>query len=292
MAGPRTLDADRMSTTDLVQEALFLALRIRQSPEAKASLALAESLLVQARAGLSLEDKLREKLTEAEAGISMRNLDLDFVVAEHRGVIARKTHGKTDHKLYQRFYSAMKPSDVIRLGLRQELLIVAPWVDSLKRDADPDLQDLGKALEKAVLAGQAAVAAHNDAVQTMRDFRAGKRAQLFDEQNGGRRTIWAELSNLGRGGDFVASFFSQGGRRATREELTVEEATARVAGATQGLTAAQRELSAAQERAAAVTAAQSAQLEAQRALAAAEAEAEALARRIAALRHQAQPARA
>jgi hypothetical protein len=285
------LDPDRIATAALVDEALFVALRIRQSPDAKASLPLAEAMLTRARAGLAVEDKLAERLIEAEAGISFRNIDLDFAVAEHRGVVVRKTHGKTDHKLYQRFYATLKPHEIIRLGLRQELLVVEPWVESLKHDPDKELQDLGLQIEQVVRAGQAAVATHNDAIQAMRDFRADKRAKLFDDLNAGRRTLWAELSNLGRGPDFAPSFFRQSAKRTQRDALTVLEAEAQVAEAEALLKSAQAGLATAQAHAAEEAAALAAQKEAAAALAVAEAEAQALAHRIASLRQQSHPAR-
>lgn len=287
MAGPRLLDPDRISTAELVEEALFLAIRVRQSPEAKALVPRAESLLKDARAGLAVEDTLRERLIEAEAGVLLRDIDLDLGVSDHRGVIQKKTRGKTDHKLYQRFYGSLTPHAIIRLGLRSQLPIVEPWVESCKRDPDPDLVDLGKSLEKVVQAGKDAVLAEDSAVQVLRDYRADKRPKLFDSQNVGRRTIWAELTKLGLSGEFALSFFRPSSRRGRRVELTLADAEAAVADAEERLKGAQADLSAAHERAAQASAAATARDEAKRALLAAEAEAQALARRIASLRDQA-----
>lgn len=287
MAGPRLLDPDRISTAELVEETLFLAIRVRQSPEAKALVPLAESLLKEARAGLAVEDTLRERLIEAEAGVLLRNIDLDLGVTDHRGVIQKKTRGKTDHKLYQRFYASLTPHAIIRLGLRSQLPIVEPWIESCKRDPDPDLVDLGKSLEKVVQAGKDALLAEDGAVQALRDYRADKRPKLFDSQNVGRRTIWAELTKLGLSGEFALSFFRPSSRRGRRAELTLTDAEAAVADAQERLKGAQADLSAAHERAAQASAALTARDEAKRALAAAEAEAQALARRIATLRDQA-----
>lgn len=286
MAGPKTLNPDRCTTAELVEEALFLAIRVRQSPEAKALVPAAESMLTDARAGLAIEDKLRERLIEAEAGLLLRDLDLDLGVIDHRGVIHKKTRGKTDHKLYQRFYSTMTPYQITRLGLRSELPIVEPWVESLKRDPDPDLQDLGKSLEKVVSAGREAVAADDLATQAMRDFRADKRAKLFDSISAGRRSIWAELTKLGHGAEFAASFFRSPPRR-RRSELTLTEAESLVHGAEAQLKEAQADLAAAKSRADQVVAAEVSRREAQIALATAEAQAQTLARQIATLRQQA-----
>lgn len=286
MAGPRTLNPDRCTTAELVEEALFLAIRVRQSPEAKALVPAAESMLTDARAGLAVEDKLRERLIEAEAALLLRDLDLDLVVIDHRGVIHKKTRGKTDHKLYQRFYSGLLPSQIIRLGLRSELPIVEPWVESCKRDPDPDLQDLGKTLEKAVSAGREAVAAEDLATQAMRDFRADKRAKLFDSISAGRRSVWAELTKLGHGAEFAASFFRSAPRR-RRSELTLAEAESLVHGVEAQLKEAQAELAAAKSRADQLVASELRRREAQSALAAAEAQAQTLARQIATLRQQA-----
>ena len=284
MAGPKTLDPDRMTTDELLREALFLALRIRQCPEAHAIEPRAQALLASARAGQQAEAALAERIVEAEAGVALRDGDLDLAVAEHRAVILRKTRGRTDAGLYQRFYRAMPPSDVVRLGLRSELAIVGPWVGSLLADGDPDLQALGRLLQQAVTAGEAAVAAHQGALQAMRDFRAGERPRLFAAQNLGRRTIWVELTRLSRGAEGARTFFRPSPKRAVRTEPTVAEAEAAVGAAEAQLQGAQGALVEARARASAAAAAAEKRAAAQRDLAQAEAEAEALARRIAALR--------
>lgn len=291
MAGPRVLDADRISLHDLVHETLYVAVRVRHSPDAKSQLVLAESLLTDARAGLALEDKLSERLIEADAGVMLRNIDLDAVVTEHRGVIQRKTRGKTDHKLHQRFYGSQSPHAIIRLGLRSQLPIVEPWIESLKRDPDPDLQALATPLEKVVQAGHAACAAQDHAIQALRDFRADKRAKLFDSVNAGRRTIWAALSALPVGPDFALSFFRVGQGRSKAAGLTLAEAETAVAAAQVQLGEAQTQLAELRQQQSEEAAQAAARLQAQQALSQAEAEAEALAQRIATLRTAAEKPR-
>lgn len=284
MAGPRNLDPDRMSLHELVQESLYTAVRVRQSPAAKPQLALAESLLTNARAGLAIEDKLSESLIEADASVILRNLDLDAFVAQHRGVVQVKTRGKTDHKLYQRFYASLTPHAIIRLGLRSELPIIEPWLESLKRDPDADLQALATPLEKVLTDGRKACEAQDHAVQAIRDYRAGKRAQLFDAVNGGRRTIWAAMSALPDGSELAASLFRTGAGRPRAGELTLAAAEAAVVTAESELKDAQAQLAAVKQQESEAAAEAAARSEAQRALAEAEAQAATLATRIATLR--------
>lgn len=284
MAGPRALDPDRLSLRELLDETLYTAVRVRQSADAKAQLPLAESLLTQARAGLAIEDKLNEGLIEADAGVILRNLDLDAFVATHRGVVQAKTRGKTEHKLYQRFYGSQTPHAIIRLGLRSELAVVEPWLESLKRDADPDLQALAAPLEKALSEGRKACEAQDHAVQAMRDFRAGKRAQLFDSINAGRRTIWAAIGALPQGAELAASLFRSSAGRPRAAELTLSAAEEAVAAAESQLKGAQAQLAVLKQQASEEAAQAAAHAEAKRALESAEAEAQALAARIATLR--------
>jgi len=143
-----------------------------------------------------------------------------------------------------------------------------------------DLQELGKSLEKAVSAGREAVAADDLATQALRDFRADKRLKLFDSICAGRLSVWAELTKLGLGTDFVASFFRSAPRR-RRNELTLVEAEDALRSAESQLKDAQAELAAAKSRADLATAAELSRREAQLA------EAEAEARQIATLRKQA-----
>lgn len=288
MSGLRTLDPDKLSLRELVEETLYTTARVRQSPEAKSQLSLAESMLAEARLGVRIEEDLNEKQIEADAGIVLRNLDLDAAVAEHRAVITKKTHGKTDHKLYQRFYAGLSPHEIIRLGLRTELPIVEPWVESLKNDADLELKALAAPLEMAIAAGRAAIEAQDVATQAMRDFRAAPRAQVFDKVNAGRRLIWAELAKLNRGVDFALSFFRPQRGRPKPPELTLADAESAVAAAEAQLQAAQKELAELKQRESEAAAQAAAREEAKRALKQAEAEAHALAQRIATLREAAQ----
>ncbi|MBL9009161.1 MAG: hypothetical protein JNJ46_33180 [Myxococcales bacterium] len=284
MAGPRTLDPDRMPLRELVDECLYTAVRIRQSPLAKAQLALAESLLADARAGLAIEAKLTERQIEADAGIALRNLDLDAAVTEHKSVIARLTRGKTEHTLYQRFYGGLSPHALIRLGLRAELAIVEPWIESLKRDPDPALSALATPLGQAVKEGRDAVAAQDQVIQALRDFRADKRAKLFDTVNAGRRTLWAALGALDQGPDFALSFFRVGGSRSRGQTLSLAAAEEAVAAARAQLAEAEEDRAAAKRQADEEAAQEAARQDAARALSQAEAEAQALKQRIEMLR--------
>jgi len=195
------------------------------------------------------ERKLEDAYIEGEVAVSLRNADLDAGVTDFRGVLLKKTRGKTDAPLFQRFFAGRTASDVIRMSLRPELDLVSPWVASLKAETDPELKDQGTALEKLVTAGRAAISQYDAAAQALRDFRSGSRRKLFGDANTTRQTVYAELTKLGRTPDWVLSFFRPGRKRADGPAvLTLLDAQAAVAAAQAALREAEAQLAEAQER--------------------------------------------
>lgn len=288
MAGPRTLDPDRIALSELVSEARYTVVRVRQSPEARAELPLAERLLADARATLAAEEQLSEVLIEADAAVSLRNLDADGFIAQQRGVLQHKTRGRFEHKLMQRFYPAQSPHEVMRLGLRRKLAVLSPWLESLQHDPDPELRTLSAPLATVLMQGQEAICAQDRARQTMRDFRAKRRAQLFDQVNNGRRTLFAAISATAGAGALATSLFRTTPDRPRKREPTLSEAEAAVAELTWQLQAAQAELTAAQQRQHEQAERAAARTAAERALAEAQSQAKALAARITHLRDAAE----
>lgn len=288
MAGPRILDSERMSLGDLRDEVLFTTLRVRHTPETKAQVAAANKLLADLGTTIATELQLADDIISGEVMMSLRNADLDGGVVAFKGVLLKKTFDKTDHPLFKRFFAGRPPSDVTRLRLRPELPIVEPWVDSLKAESDPDLQGQGVALGKLVKAGWDAVTQYDAAVQQRRDFRAGPRRDLFSAVNASRRSLFGELSGLGRTPDWVNSFFRTDSRRDDSAEPTLAEAEAQFAVAQADLAQAQARLDQARQRAQAATAQAAAREQARQDLLAAERQSAELQRRIATLRSQAQ----
>lgn len=252
MGAPRKLDSDR-TLADMVEEALFTKLMVRNSPEAKGLAAAADKMHGDAETQLTRERALYPALLDAEVRVAIANRLLDEWVDVFRALLlGKESSGGGD--LTGRFFGGRRPSDVIKMALGSELAVVEPWIESLKADADADLKAQGAALEKRVAEGRAALTAHKAARQAIKDFRTGPRAQVFEQVNSGRVGLYGDLRELDKGKKDAAwaeSFFRA--RRASAEEpdlLSVEEATAALETHRAAVKAAEAELEAAQQRAA------------------------------------------
>ncbi len=239
MGGPRFLDPDRLSLSDLYFEWLYTTLRIRHAPEAKALVTDADKLLADVGRVMAVERAHEEAVIDGEVAVDWRNYDLDQGVGHFRNLLAVKRGGRPGQELFDRFFRNKAPHEVIRLALRPELALVGPWVASLKADPDIDLNAQGTALGSLVDAGNDAVAAQDSALQAVRDFRAGARRKLFDDVNAARQATHGELSKLGKPKEWVASFFRPGRRRRENPALTLAEAHAMLAAAQAELAEAQ-----------------------------------------------------
>ena len=189
MAAPRKLDVDRSSLTTVVDEALFTKLMIRNTPETQAQVAAADKLHADAQAQLQLERALYAGLLDAEVRIVIGNRLLDEWVDGFRGLLKNK-EASGGANLFSRFFGTLRPSEVIKMALGAQLGVVEPWVESLKADAEAELQAQGAVLEKLVATGKAALMAYQTARQAIRDFRSGARAQVFEQVNSGRAGLF------------------------------------------------------------------------------------------------------
>ena len=228
MAGPRILDSERLSLSDLYLEVLYSTLRLRHSPETTALVSDADKLLTEVERVMGVE-RTRETLRiDGEVQVDWRNYDLDTWLAAFRSLLATKRGGRPGQELFDRFFANRTPSEVIRMPLRPELQLVSRWVASLKGETDADLSKQGTALELLVDAGNKAVSAEDAAIQGLRDFRAGPRLQIFNDVNVWRASLHGELSKLGHTKDWVASYFRPGRRRREDPALTLLDAQAAV----------------------------------------------------------------
>lgn len=286
MAGPRYLDPERISLKDLCFELLYTALRLRNTPTAKALVSDADKQLVEAQKQLAVEAQLDEAVIDAEVAVDWRRYDLNAGLTLFGGILATKPMGRSGQPLFERFFNGKALYEVRELALRSALRIVQPWIASLKAESDGDLVNQGAALEKLVSAAHDAVAAHERALQGKRDFLAGLRRQLFEEANASRQWLHGELHKLGSSREWVSGFFRIPRRTRKTPLVTLESALADVAQAQAALESAQVQLDAVRSRdAAAVT--QAAEREKkQQALTAAKQQTAELKRRIAELEQE------
>lgn len=250
MAGPRILDSERLSLSELYIEVLYTTLRLRHAPETKTLVADADKKLAEVDRLIGVERNADVALTDGEVQVDWRNYDLDEWLAFFRRLLGVKRGGRPGQELYDRFFHLQTPSEVIRMPLDTELRVVSPWVASLKADSDIDLSKQGAALEALVKAGNDAMAAEAAAVQARRDFHANQERTLFEDINTWRRALYGELSKLDKSKEWVASFYRPGRRRRADPTLTVADAGAVVVKLRAELAQAETELQEAKQRAA------------------------------------------
>ena len=286
MAGPRFLDPDRLSLSELYFEWLYTTLRIRHAPEAKALVTDADKLLQEVERVMTVERAHEEAVIDGEVAVDWRNYDLDAAVGHFRNLLSVKRGGRPGQELFDRFFRNKAPHEVIRMALRPELALVGPWVASLKADTDIDLSAQGTVLGKLVDAGNDAVAAQDGALQAVRDFRAGPRRKLFDDVNAARQAANGELSKLGKPKEWVGSFFRPGRRRRDNPALTLVEAQALLAAAQAELSEAQAAVEEVKKREEEAALKAEGRAKKQQALEAAQRQDAELKRRIAELQHE------
>jgi hypothetical protein len=192
----RTLDPERESLLELLDELRFTTFRLRRSSAAAALLPAWENLLKDVRSAFDVEWNLLEKLIDAAAGVDMADGGLDVVVLRVVNTLVKTVDGDRSHPFYQRYLGGQSPSDLVRPRLGDELVKVGPWVDSLKAAPQLELQDLAKPLGDAVDAGKLEAEAAIKAKRLYDDFRVGPRRELFEKVNGERSKLFGELRLL------------------------------------------------------------------------------------------------
>lgn len=256
MTGPRTLPR-RISLQDLAMEVFFTVTRLRNTTETETLTPAAEKVLAEVRAVRAVEEKLTEDIVTAEARVAVCNLQLDPLVYDLRAVIARLVSGVTTAPLWERYFKTETPSRTAARALRTELPIVAPWVSSLKAEAEADLRSLGAKFELAVTRGKEALDKEDEAHQAYLVFETGAELQIKEAVQSWRQELYVDLHRIGKGErDWALSFFRPGKSpsRDVVRMLTVPEAQTELAEAHKAVADAQKELAAAQAREAAAQA--------------------------------------
>lgn len=190
----RTLDPDRDSLLELVEQVRFTLFRLRRSKPSTALVNTWEDLYKAARAGLEKELKLLENVTDALAGVDWVDGELDVVVMAVINTIVKRF--SREHALYKRFLGGKSPSALIRPRLGEELIGVQTWVEALKGAPSKELQDLATPLGTAIDNGRVAAKELAGAQGLHADFRAIERRALFDRVNGERQTLFGELTKV------------------------------------------------------------------------------------------------
>lgn len=137
--------------------------------------------------------------------------------------------------MYQRYFGSIRPNELKRPVLGEELNTVRKWIDPLKTSSHKELQELSVALETIVKDSDAAVIAHNKASEAMKTFRIeGDRAVLFEKINAARKSTYGELSKRShdlvdkKASDFANQFFMRTRGKKRPDPVSAEQLKTRI----------------------------------------------------------------
>jgi hypothetical protein len=130
--------------------------------------------------------------TEAQAGVDAADDEVDTTVADLELVLYTELRDRS-HPTYRRYF-VEAPSRVIAMGLESELNRVRPWIAYLAAEPNPALQAFADRVRTAVADGDAALDARRQAAHARANLRAIDIQRFFDDVNGARRSLYAQLT--------------------------------------------------------------------------------------------------
>lgn len=133
----------------------------------------------------------------AQAAVDAEDEGLDEVVDDVDAEVQRVVHRDRTHSRYQRYFKR-PPNEIIRQGLEAELETVRTWPKSLKSEPEPELQALGKQLDKRITSGDAAVAERRTAAANRADHRVREINPFIEAVNGTRQSVYGLLVTRGQ----------------------------------------------------------------------------------------------
>lgn len=209
-----TLHSNSYSLNTLHDEILYTFTRLKAEGSMTALTATFESLLGECKKAQETEVGLHEKIIMAEAMVDTCDDRLDRGIDALSSTILKISQGDRSHALYQRYFGLVRPSELKKPILGEELDTVRKWIDSLKSSLYKEVQEVGATLEKVVKEADLAVKEVNSAREQMADFRTtGIRALLFEKVNAARKSTYGELSKRShdisdkKSSDFANQFF-------------------------------------------------------------------------------------
>lgn len=274
MAGIPTLGI-RTSIATLYEQYFYTRGRLARHKLTRPLVVELDNLRPELDAARDLELKLLAAEYDVSAAVQFIDDDLDETVDKVSSAVLLDTRNDRSAPLYLRYFGALRPSELKRPVLGNQLDTMRLWPPSLKESQNPTLRQLGATLEKQIIEADAVIIEQNRVRQELADFRTvGARAKLVERFNAVRKDIYGRLGKLQHdnpqlGSGWAESFF-QVGRES--ERVTLRALDERVAVAESQLAAlrAQRDEMAAQmqgveeARAAAERAAKQAELAAAR----------------------------
>lgn len=202
--------SSRLSLDTLGEELVYTLARLRAYTNTAKYVSSFETLLSDLKKTKETEMSLQEKILSAEALIDSCDDELDECVDKFSNILLTLTQNNRSDLLYQRYFGSIRPSDLKKPVLGEELETVRGWLDSLKSSTHKELQEVGTSFEEIVTRADKALTSLRELRTKYTDFRTlGAREQFFARANAERKSIYGELNKLAHSQrDLQASSFA------------------------------------------------------------------------------------
>ena len=178
--------------SELRREVRYTLAVLRQRPWAGPSVPVFESLLKEVSAAQVALETLEDKLEDAAAGVDEADLHLDAFV-QATAVQARQAVNKdTTAPLWRSLFGTMRPSELTRPKLGEELSQVRGWPTLLRAAPTAELRDRAAACEGLIKSADAALKAHDNARTAVQLFRTSTVVALVAKLNSERSGLAGE----------------------------------------------------------------------------------------------------
>lgn len=186
---------------------------------------------------------IRERYS-AQAGVEFTDEELNKLVEQVVAGVLLLVNNDRSALDYLRYFGKLKPHEVKKFMLGEQVEIMRAWPPSLKTLPSPMLQDVGAQIEQKVVEADGRTSAKNAVEQKYTDFRmTGTRRKLIEKFNALRKKTFGNLSDIQHahpelGSDWAVSFFRQSSAAAP---LGLREVERRIATAELELTALKKQ---------------------------------------------------
>jgi hypothetical protein len=173
---------ENASVDNIWEELTWFQSRASVDPDAKELVAQVVPLLERVEQVRVTQYRKWQAELLAQASVDYMDTRLDVTIRELDQALLTVASRNRKSPRYTRYFSN-NPSAVIRMGLEAELGRVAPWVQSLKTEAEPELRAFGERLEKDIADSRGALEQRISAAAANADHRVREIVRLVDDTN-------------------------------------------------------------------------------------------------------------
>jgi hypothetical protein len=173
-------------------ELAYTRARLKHDANARDFVPQIEVLIERSKQLRSEQQGAWEGEIDAQAGVDAVNDALDVTTVDFGRALDNEIRDRKS-PAYRRYFP-VPPSEVVALGLENELERVRSWPDYLAGEESAALKAFGDRFREHIAAGDAAVEARRMAAAARANHRASAIHRFFDDVNGARQSLHALLT--------------------------------------------------------------------------------------------------